>query len=142
MRLRFVVLKYAFFGIVATAANLFMQRGVFLFKPDGNAFYLAISAGAGVGLVVKYTLDKRWIFKDHASGVGSHTRKFTRYVLMGLFTTLIFWGFETGFWLLWRTEPMREAGAIIGLSIGYVIKYQLDRRFVFTDKILHEESSA
>jgi hypothetical protein len=27
---------------------------------------------------------------------------------------------------------MRELGAVIGLTIGYVVKYELDRRFVFT----------
>ena len=26
---------------------------------------------------------------------------------------------------------MREAGAVIGLGIGYFVKYELDRRFVF-----------
>jgi putative flippase GtrA len=61
---------------------------------------------------------------------------------MGVFTTLIFWGFETGCWLLWRTDHTREAGAIVGLCIGYVVKYQLDRRFVFTDAKLQEGTSA
>ena len=28
---------------------------------------------------------------------------------------------------------MRELGAIIGLGVGYLIKYHLDRRYVFTD---------
>ena len=40
----------------------------------------------------------------------------------------------TGFWLIWRTEFAREAGAVIGLSIGYVTKYLLDRRYVFRDE--------
>jgi putative flippase GtrA len=31
---------------------------------------------------------------------------------------------------------MRELGAILGLSVGYVVKYNLDRRFVFTDRQL------
>ena len=26
---------------------------------------------------------------------------------------------------------MRELGAVLGLSVGYVVKYFLDRRFVF-----------
>ncbi|MEL6702576.1 MAG: GtrA family protein, partial [Pseudomonadota bacterium] len=49
-------------------------------------------------------------------------------------TTMIFWGTETAFWLIWDTDIMRELGAVIGLSIGYVVKYNLDRRFVFTDR--------
>jgi len=40
---------------------------------------------------------------------------------------------ETSFWLVWRTDAMRELGAIIALCIGYFIKFKLDRRFVFTD---------
>ena len=55
---------------------------------------------------------------------------------MGLITTVIFWGAETAFWLIWRTDAMRELGAVIGLGIGYVVKYHLDRRYVFTDSRL------
>ena len=33
----------------------------------------------------------------------------------------------------WRSDPMREAGAVLGLTVGYVVKYNLDRRYVFTD---------
>ena len=54
----------------------------------------------------------------------------------GVATTVIFWGSETLFWLVWKTDFMREAGALLGLAIGYVTKYNLDRRFVFTDAVL------
>jgi putative flippase GtrA len=50
---------------------------------------------------------------------------------MGVVTTAIFWVAETAFWLTWGTDLAREAGAVIGLSIGYVTKYLLDRRYVF-----------
>ena len=59
------------------------------------------------------------------------TRKFGLYTLTGVGTTAIFWGSETLFWLLGRTQGMRETGAVLGLTIGYVIKYNLDYRFVF-----------
>ena len=55
---------------------------------------------------------------------------------MGVVTTLIFWGFEFTFEYLFRTKFMRYLGAVIGLSIGYFIKYNLDRRFVFNQKEL------
>ena len=51
---------------------------------------------------------------------------------MGIVTTMIFWGFEAGFWYVWRSDMMRVLGEVIGLAIGYVVKYELDRRFVFT----------
>ena len=53
---------------------------------------------------------------------------------MGILTTLIFWGTETIFWLIWQNENMRELGAVLGLSLGYSIKYNLDKRFVFNQK--------
>jgi putative flippase GtrA len=55
---------------------------------------------------------------------------------MGLVTTAIFWGTETAFWMIWHTGMMRELGAVLGLLVGYVVKYNLDRRFVFTDRRL------
>ena len=55
---------------------------------------------------------------------------------MGIGSTLIFWGFETIFWLIWKTNLMRELGAIIGLTIGYIFKFMLDRKYVFINNRL------
>ncbi len=142
MSLPLLVSKYAAFAVIATGVNLAVQRAVFHFGPPERALLCALLAGTAAGLVVKYILDKRWIFNDLSSGMRAHSRKFSLYTLMGVFTTLIFWGFETGFWMMWRTESMREAGAVIGLGVGYVIKYQLDRRFVFTDSRLRQGMTA
>lgn len=136
MTLRTLIVRYAFFAAIATLANLAIQRAVFLIGNSDSVFVLAVGAGTLVGLVVKYVLDKRWIFFDLETGVKNHGRKFSKYTAMGIITTAIFWGTETAFWLAWRTELMRELGAVIGLTIGYVIKYNLDRRFVFTDQSL------
>ncbi|WP_319823997.1 GtrA family protein [Thalassovita sp.] len=133
MTLRALVMRYAFFAVLATVANLATQRLLLWFADHGAMFAVAVFAGTVVGLLVKYVLDKRWIFGDNSSGMKAHSRKFTLYTAMGVVTTAIFWGFETGFWLVWRTDAMRELGAVIGLAIGYVVKYQLDRRFVFSD---------
>ena len=136
MRLKTLVLRYAAFAVIAMGANLAIQKAVFQFGNTGALFVLALGAGTIVGLVVKYMLDKRWIFYDFASGVKNHSRKFTLYTAMGIVTTAMFWGTETAFWLIWRTDVMRELGAVIGLTIGYIVKYNLDRRFVFTDRQL------
>ncbi len=50
---------------------------------------------------------------------------------MGVVTTLIFWGFEMAFHLAFGTDGMRYLGGVIALLSGYVIKYRLDKRFVF-----------
>lgn len=136
MTLQALVFRYAAFAVIATIANLATQRAVLQFPEMGGSFAAAVGAGTLVGLVVKYVLDKRWIFFDLETGVKNHSQKFALYTAMGLITTVIFWGTETAFWMIWQTDLMREVGAIIGLSIGYVVKYNLDRRYVFTDRRL------
>lgn len=126
-----LVVRYSAFAVLATLANLASQRLVLDLIGGGQGFVLAVFTGTVIGLILKYLLDKRWIFFDMSSGIAMHGRKFTLYTLMGVFTTLIFWGTETAFWLTWNTDLMREVGAVIGLIIGYITKYNLDRRFVF-----------
>lgn len=133
MILRVLVLRYATFAMIATVANLAVQRMVLTLDDSAVHFAAAVGAGTLAGLVVKYVLDKRWIFYDVGSGLEGESRKFSLYTLMGVVTTAIFWGTETLFWLTWGTQTMRETGAVIGLAIGYVVKYWLDRRFVFTN---------
>ncbi|SDX00065.1 GtrA-like protein [Ruegeria halocynthiae] len=135
MNLKTLVLRYSFFAALATVANIGAQRFVFDVLGD-NALIPAILVGTAVGLVLKYILDKRWIFYDLNGGISDHGKKFSAYTAMGIVTTFIFWGMETTFWLIWRTDMMREVGAILGLAIGYVVKFHLDRRFVFTNSML------
>lgn len=128
-----LALRYTAFAVLATLANLAAQR---LVLGVGGALLVAMVAGTGLGLVVKYALDKRWIFDDRSSGLAAHSRRFSLYTLMGVATTLIFWGFEATFWHIGKTQLARETGAILGLAIGYAVKYALDRRFVFTAQAL------
>jgi putative flippase GtrA len=127
-----IALRYTAFAVLATLANLGAQRAVLAFGEGAALFALAVLAGTGVGLVVKYILDKRWIFFDATRGAAATGRQFGLYTAMGLVTTAIFWATETAFWLAWGTHLAREAGAVLGLAVGYWVKYRLDRRFVFT----------
>jgi len=127
-----LILRYAAFAALATFANLATQRVVLRLDDSDYAFYLAVVAGTAIGLVLKYILDKRWIYLDTSEGVAAHRKKFSLYTLTGVFTTAIFWGAETSAWLIWHTEFMRETGAISGLIVGYVIKYKLDQKYVFS----------
>jgi putative flippase GtrA len=129
-----LVLRYVAFALVATAGNLGTQRLLLRWGDEAFIYYPALLAGTLVGLVLKYCLDKRWIFGDATTGLSQHGRKFSLYTLMGVATTAIFWGTETLFWLTWNTETAREIGALLGLSSGYVVKYHLDRRYVFAGR--------
>ena len=140
MTLQALVTRYALFAAIATLANLAAQRLVLMTGEQPVHFLVAVMAGTLVGLVIKYILDKRWIFYDAGAGLRQHGAKFTLYAVMGLVTTVIFWGSESAFWFLWHTDFMRELGAVIGLTIGYVVKYNLDRRFVFRGAALARES--
>ncbi|MBL0373700.1 GtrA family protein [Rhizobium sp. KVB221] len=135
------MLRYAAFAAASIIANLTTQRIMLAIDDSALGFVTAVGLGTLVGLVLKYILDKRWIFFDGASGLVSHGRKFTLYTATGIVTTAIFWGTETAFWLIWRTTLAREAGAIFGLVVGYFIKYNLDRQFVFTDRISSGEKA-
>ena len=128
-----LVIRYVAFAVVAVIVNLAVQRLILLGGEGALWFFLALGAGTLAGLVVKYVLDKRWIFFDPTTGAAAQGRQFGLYSLMGVITTVIFWVTETAFWMIWGTDLAREVGAIIGLSIGYVTKYQLDRRFVFQE---------
>lgn len=128
-----LALRYAAFAVLATLANLAAQRLVFATVEGEIRLGLALVVGTGVGLVLKYMLDKSWIFHDRLRPVAEETRTFMLYTLTGIGTTLIFWGSESLFWWLWHSQTMREAGAVLGLTAGYAIKYRLDRRFVFRD---------
>jgi putative flippase GtrA len=127
-----LALRYALFAVLATLANLAVQRFVLASGDTHLAYAAAVAAGTLAGLVLKYLLDKRWIFFDSSSGAAAHGRKFTLYTVMGVVTTAVFWASETIAWLIWHSDLARELGAIAGLTFGYGIKYRLDRRFVFT----------
>jgi putative flippase GtrA len=126
-----LTLLYTLFAAIATAANIGSQEVSIRLHDGAFGIPLSVFVGTGVGLVVKYVLDKRWIFGFRARSVAHDSRTFALYTVMGLVTTAIFWGFEFGFHLAFESKEMRYLGGVIGLAIGYVTKYQLDKRYVF-----------
>lgn len=97
-----------------------------------NSLFLSVIVGTGTGLVVKYLLDKQFIFRFQTRDAKHEGKTFLLYSLMGVFTTLIFWLLEFSFHYLFGTESLRYLGATIGLVIGYGVKYYLDKRYVFS----------
>ncbi|MFS2112672.1 GtrA family protein [Herbaspirillum frisingense] len=126
-----LAIRYAIFALIATAANILSQDFVVRIYHGPLDIIASVAVGTGVGLVIKYVLDKRYIFGFRARSVGHDTQVFFLYTLMGLLTTVIFWGVELGFEYIFETREMRYLGGIIGLAIGYLMKYRLDRRYVF-----------
>ena len=128
-----LITKYIFFALIATILNLWVQRFVLGVNTSDISLLIAIVLGTLVGLVVKYSLDKKWIFYYKTYEIKKDTKLFLKYSLYGVLTTTIFWIFETSFWLYYKDDLMRELGAIIGLSIGYYMKFKIDKKYVFNE---------
>lgn len=122
---------YTIFAVISTIANIGSQTLSFRIYQGNYDLWIAIFVGTAIGLVVKYFLDKRYIFQYQTTSIQHGSKTFYLYTLMGLITTVIFWGFEYTFNTIYQTAEMRYLGAVIGLAIGYFIKYQLDKRYVF-----------
>jgi len=126
-------IKYIIFAVISTLFNLLFQYFSFLIYSDFASLYVAMFVGTLAGLIVKYILDKKFIFEYEVKDKKDDAKKFALYSLMGVFTTIIFWGTEVAFDALYSDPNSKYLGAIIGLSIGYVSKYFLDKKFVFVE---------
>jgi putative flippase GtrA len=126
-----LTLLYSLFALISTIANICTQDVVIRLYNMNFAITVSVATGTVVGLIVKYVLDKKYIFKYLTRNMAHDSTLFVLYTLMGVVTTAVFWGFEFAFEYIYGTKTMRYLGAVIGLSIGYWMKYHLDKRFVF-----------
>ena len=94
---------------------------------------ISILVGTVMGLPLRYFLEKRYIFNFTSKNLVHDGKLFVFYSAMGVITTLIFWGTEYTFHLIYDTDFMRYLGGVFGLSIGFYVKYQLDKKYVFVN---------
>jgi putative flippase GtrA len=126
--------KYSSFAVISTLFNMIFQYMSFQLYTGVASIYLALFIGTLAGLVVKYVLDKHFIFHHVTLCQKDNVKNFGLYSLMGVFTTIIFWGTEIGFDIIFDDENAKYIGGLIGLAVGYVVKYFLDKKYVFVDK--------
>jgi putative flippase GtrA len=126
-----LVFRYSLFAAIATLLNLASQALSFYFYTENGAIYLAMAIGTLTGLICKYYLDKHFIFGYRTQNKSEDFFTFILYSLMGVITTLIFWATELGFDYFFNSHLAKYAGAVIGLAMGYFIKYKLDKKYVF-----------
>lgn len=126
-----VAALYALFAALSTVVNLCVQSALFGLT---DSLLLPLAAGTAASLPVKYFLDKKYIFRFRSAGVAHDGLLLFLYSCMSVVTTGVFWGAE------WLTRHLTDdyaltlAGGAVGLAIGYVVKYQLDVRFVFVSR--------
>lgn len=128
-------IRYALFALIATGINIGVQRLSHVVYEGRFSLYIAMFLGTIAGLAVKYVLDKRYIFYYKAKSIKDDAFRFILYSIMGVVTTLVFWGFELAFNALFQHPSAKYAGAVTGLAIGYAIKFLLDRKFVFKNSV-------
>lgn len=126
-----IAVKYAIFAVISTLLNLFAQYLSFLFYGGIGSLYLAMFFGTFAGLLSKYILDKKYIFYHKSRDRKDDSKKFILYSFMGIFTTIPFIVCEIGFDYFLDYESAKYIGAITGLTIGYISKYYLDKKYVF-----------
>ncbi len=155
-----IAIKYIFFACLSTGINLLFQYlgfetyDQYLSLPESidiyNQYlseyissrvyqqdlrlYFGMICGTVAGLLMKYILDKKFIFYHKPKSKKDDAKKFILYSMMGIFTTVIFWGTELAFDHYSDSEYAKYIGAVVGLTIGYVSKYFLDKKFVFKEK--------
>jgi len=128
-----IAFRYVTFASISTLVNMFFQYITFYIYDGFLSLYVAMFVGTLAGLVLKYVLDKKYIFFHTPKNKKDDGKKFLLYSLMGVFTTTIFWGFEISFNYMFENPDAKYLGGVIGLFIGYIIKYFLDKKFVFKD---------
>lgn len=126
-----IAVLYTLFAAFSIVINIGSQILSIWAYTGPFAVELSILVGTATGLPPRYFLEKRYIFAFKSENLIHDGKLFVLYSAMGLITTAIFWGAEYGFHLIYGTETMRYIGGVIGLAIGFYVKYQLDKKYVF-----------
>ena len=126
-----IAVLYTLFAVLSTVINIGSQMlSIWAYKGP-HSVEISILVGTAAGLPLRYFLEKRYIFNFKSQNLKHDGKLFVFYSAMGVITTLMFWGTEYAFHLIYDTDFMRYVGGVIGLAVGFYIKYQLDKKYVF-----------
>ena len=128
-----IAVLYSLFAVLSTAINIGSQMLSIWIYEGPLSVEISILVGTAMGLPLRYFLEKRYIFNFTSKNLVHDGKLFVFYSAMGVITTLIFWVTEYVFHLVYDTDLMRYLGGILGLSIGFYVKYQLDKKYVFVN---------
>ena len=128
-----IAILYTLFAVLSTAINIGSQMlSIWIYRGPFSVEF-SIFIGTAIGLPLRYFLEKQYIFKFTSNNLVHDGKLFVFYSAMGVITTLIFWGTEYAFHLIYDNDVMRYLGGMIGLSIGFYVKYHLDKKYVFVN---------
>lgn len=119
---------------VSISINLGIQYISLLIYSGKFAIYFAMFFGTISAFIVKFILDKFFVFQFKSESLKQDLSKFILYTALSVITTLIFWITEILFNKLFNYEWAKYVGALLGLILGYTMKYWLDKNFVFISR--------
>ena len=125
--------KYILFAILATTVNIFFQYLSFLLIEHKYELYIAMLNGTILGMILKYYLDKNFIFY-YVKKEFNNKNIFLLYIFTSIFTTILFWAIELWFSYYVNINYSEYLGALVGLTLGYSLKYLLDKQLVFNNQ--------
>lgn len=138
----FLYIAFAFISIVINiSVQIIAEVMMSIFDIDffqqiiyGNITYglgLKVLCATIVAFLFKFLIDKRFIFQNKKDGITKNISQLLVYGFFAIFTTLIFWGTVFIFKLFLEKIIWEIVGSLIGLSVGYTLKFFLDKKFVF-----------
>ena len=126
-----ITVLYTLFAVLSTVINISSQMVSTWAYKGAFAVELSILVGTAIGLPLRYFLEKQYIFSFTSKNLAHDGKLFVFYSAMSAVTTLIFWGTEYAFHLIYDADYMRYIGGVTGLTIGFYVKYQLDKKYIF-----------
>ena len=101
-----IAVFYTLFAVLSTAINIGSQMlSIWIYKGPLSV-EISILFGTAMGVPLRYFLEKRYIFNFTSKNLVHDGRLFVFYSAMGVITTLIFWGTEYAFHLIYDTDFM------------------------------------
>ena len=146
------MILYFFFAACMIALNYIIQKvnqllispficGTFGHNEFIYAFYCSTSPynmpeligsilAVGITYIIKFFLDKYLVFKRRGSKLKETSKEFLKYFLFAILTTIENIGIQ--FLLTNFLKTPLELSFIVALTIGYITKFFLDRKYVFS----------
>lgn len=112
------------FGTIALFQTFYCST-----NPYNMSELIGSMVAVGITYVTKFVLDKFIVFKKTTLELKETSEEFAKYFVFAIFTTIINIGIQ--FLMTNFLGTPLEISMIIALSVGYTIKFLLDRKYVF-----------
>lgn len=122
---------YVTIATFASITNLAIQAMVSSQLSNVYAMEISMIVATAIVFPFKFLIEKKYIFFSRTRSARKNAQSFIAYLVVSVFTVMIFWLIEYLTYLVFRTPQSIYAGALCGLALSFYTKYQMDKRYVF-----------